>query len=137
MSLEDKLNELLLRQDEYNASALADIKSDPTKFAQFLNNAQQNILNKTINQHSDLYDKTYNDLQRAADAQKNIYYYYQRNIDVNNMQDSIFKNVTANAPKTAATGSTNAEDCPYIKLFHRLIPILRNGIATAIPSGKF
>jgi hypothetical protein len=97
MTLEDKLNELLLRQDEYNASVLADIKSDPTKFAQFLNNAQQNILNKTINQHSDLYDKTYSDLQRAADVQKNIYYYYQRNLDVNNMQDSIFKNVVANS----------------------------------------
>jgi hypothetical protein len=31
------------------------------------------------------------------------------------------------APKTAAIGSTNAEDCPYMKLFHLLIPILRNG----------
>jgi hypothetical protein len=97
MVLEDKLNELLLRQDEYNASVLADIKNDPTKFAQFLNSAQQNILNNTVNKHTDLFDKSYNDLQRAADVQKNIYYYYQRNLDVNNMQDSIYKNVVANS----------------------------------------
>jgi hypothetical protein len=108
MALEDKLNELLLRQDEYTASVLADIKSDPTKFAQFLSTAQQNILNSTVNKHTDLFDKSYNDLQRAADVQKNIYYYYQRNLDVNNMQDSIFKNVVANSTNSDIQ-STNSK----------------------------
>ena len=108
MSLEEKLNELLLRQDEYNASLLADIKNDPTKFAQFLNNAQQNILNNTVNKHTDLFDKSYNDLQRASDVQKNIYYYYQRNLDVNNIQDSVYKNVVANSTNSDIQ-STNAK----------------------------
>jgi hypothetical protein len=32
------------------------------------------------------------------------------------------------APKTAATGSTKAEPCPYIKLFDLLIPILATAL---------
>src|SRR5690606_13919094 len=34
-------------------------------------------------------------------------------------------------------GSTTAESCPYWKLFHLDRPILRKGMDTATPSGKF
>jgi len=96
MGFEDKLNDLLLRQDIYAAEAVAELKKNPTAFATYINTAKQNIYNEAINKHSSLFDKAYGDLERASDIQKNIYYYHQRNVDLNNMQEEVYNNMAVN-----------------------------------------
>jgi hypothetical protein len=93
MGFQDKLNDLLLRQDIYSAEAVAELKKNPTEFATYLNKAKQNIYNEAINKHSALFDKAYSDLEHASDVQKNIYYYHQRNVDLNNMQEEVYNNM--------------------------------------------
>jgi predicted AlkP superfamily phosphohydrolase/phosphomutase len=75
---------------------LAEYKKNPAGFATYINTAKQNIYNEAINKHSELYDKAIGDLERASDIQKNVYYYHQRNVDLNNMQEEIYTNMAVN-----------------------------------------
>jgi hypothetical protein len=93
MGFDDKLNDLLLRQDIYAAEALAEYKKNPSTFATYINTAKQNILDNALNKHNELYDKAIGDLERANDVQKNIYYYHQRNVDLNNIQEEVYNNM--------------------------------------------
>ena len=105
MGLEDTITDLMLRQDIANAQIIQTLSDSDLN--NLLTGARSNINAEVLNKHKDSYEKTSNDLKRAMDIQKNIYYYDQRTHDLNDLQKSIHKNVMMSAGNANIQNSTN------------------------------
>lgn len=90
MSLEKNIQDVLQLQDVQLANAMNTLKGDSAKFADFINSRKAAIYNTVTNEHSDNFEKTYNDFVRASEGTKNILYYHTRNKDLDRLQQEVF-----------------------------------------------
>jgi hypothetical protein len=90
MSLEKNIQDVLQLQDVQLANAMNALKSDGAKLADFLTARKATVYNTVTNEHSDNFEKTYNDYVRASEGTKNILYYHTRNKDLDRLQQEVF-----------------------------------------------
>ncbi len=93
------IRDVQLAQDVELANSINQLKSNPAQLSTYLQTASDNIYNKITTARQDAFTKSYSDMNRAVDVQKNQYYYTQRNHDLNNLQQGFYKNVEAEANK--------------------------------------
>jgi hypothetical protein len=90
MSLEKNIQDVLQLQDVELANAMNALKSDGAKLSDFINSRKASLYNTVTNEHSDNFEKTYNDFVRASEGTKNILYYHTRNKDLDRLQQEVF-----------------------------------------------
>ncbi len=105
-NLDSAINELTLRQDIELNNALTALKANPTALNQFINQQKSDIVDKVMNVRNDTITKVYGDMVRASDVQKNIYYYYTRNHDINDLQGQLLEKVSKDADNAALQSDT-------------------------------
>lgn len=106
MSLAKNIQDALNAQDVELANAMAELKGDPAKLADFMSSRKAELYNTVTNEHSDSFQKVYGDLQRASDTTKNILYYAVRNKDLDNLQEQIFARTRAEAENATFDSQT-------------------------------
>lgn len=90
MSLGKNIKDVLQLQDVELANAMNILKSDGAKLSDFINSRKASLYNTVTNEHSDNFEKTYNDFIRASEGTKNILYYQVRNKDLDRLQQEVF-----------------------------------------------
>ncbi len=98
--IDSLVRDLQLSQDVELASAINDLKSNPAQLSQYIQRSSDNLYNTITQARTDAFSKAYGDMTRAADIQKNTYYYSQRNTDLNEIQKGFYKNIEGEASKT-------------------------------------
>lgn len=93
------IRDVELAQDVELANSINNLKANPAQLSAYLQTASDNIYNKITTARQDAFTKSYADMNRAVDVQKNQYYYTQRNHDLNNLQQGFYKNVENEASK--------------------------------------
>lgn len=93
------IRDVQLAQDVELANTINNLKANPAQLSTYLQTASDNIYNKITTARQDAFTKSYADMKRAVDVQKNQYYYTQRNHDLNNLQQGFYKNVEMEANK--------------------------------------
>jgi len=106
-NLDSAINELTLRQDIELNNALTALKSNPTALNQFIQQQKSDIVGKVMDVRNDTITKVYGDMVRASDVQKNIYYYYTRNHDINDLQGQLLQKVSKDADNAALQSDTS------------------------------
>ena len=101
MSLDKNIQDVLQLQDVELANAMNSLKSDGAKLADFINARKEAVYDTVTREHSDNFEKTYNDFVRASEGTKNILYYHVRNKDLDRLQNEVF--VRAKSEADAAT----------------------------------
>ena len=97
MSLEQNIKATLDSQDVELANAIAGLKGDSGKLADFVRARKGALYNTVTREHSDNFQKVYGDLQRAGDTTKNIMFYHVRNKDLDRTQQAMFNKAKGEA----------------------------------------
>lgn len=97
MSLDKNIQDVLQLQDVELANAMNALKSDGAKLSDFINSRKAALYNTVTNEHSDNFEKTYNDFVRASEGTKNILYYHTRNKDLDRLQQEVFSRAKGEA----------------------------------------
>ena len=97
MSLDKNIQDVLQLQDVELANAMNALKSDGAKLSDFINSRKAAVYNTVTNEHSDNFEKTYNDFVRASEGTKNILYYHVRNKDLDRLQNEVFSRAKGEA----------------------------------------
>lgn len=97
MSLDKNIQDVLQLQDVELANAMNSLKSDGAKLSDFINSRKAAVYNTVTNEHSDNFEKTYNDFVRASEGTKNILYYQVRNKDLDRLQREVFSRAKGEA----------------------------------------
>lgn len=79
-----------LFQDVELSYALQQLRDNPEALTKFLQNAQDRLYKDVISQKDETFQKVYGDLERASDTERSIYYYHQRNKDLNKLQEQVY-----------------------------------------------
>ena len=98
-NVDSLIRDVQLAQDVELATTINNLKQNPAQLSTYLQGASDNIYNKITTARQDAFTKSYADMNRAVDVQKNQYYYTQRNHDLNNLQQGFYKNVEMEANK--------------------------------------
>lgn len=86
-----------LYQDVELATAIGELKKDPSKLQQFLQSQQDKVFKDVITQKDSTFNKVYGDLNRASKAQESMLMYQKRNDDLLKMSSKILENQTNSA----------------------------------------
>jgi hypothetical protein len=105
-NLDTAINELTLRQDIELNNALTTLKNNPAALNSFIQQQKTDIVGKVMDVRNDTFTKVYGDMVRASDVQKNIYYYYTRNHDINDLQGQLLEKVSKDADTAALQSDT-------------------------------
>jgi hypothetical protein len=108
MSLDQNIKDVLQLQDVELANAMGALKGDPAKLSDFLSARKSELYNAVTAEHSDNFQKVYNDYVRASEGTKNILYYHVRNKDLDKLQDAVFSRAKGEAD-AATFDSQNAK----------------------------
>ena len=95
--MDQNIRDVLSLQDIQLANAMTNLKDDPTKLTTFIRQQQNSLYSTVTKEHSDNFQKVFNDLQNAGNTVKNITYYHVRNKDLDNTQEAIFGKARAEA----------------------------------------
>jgi hypothetical protein len=79
-------------QDIELATAIGELKKDPSKLQQFLQSQQSTVYDDIIRQKSSTFEKVYGDLNRASQAQEAIILLDKRNQEMADIQQQIYNN---------------------------------------------
>jgi hypothetical protein len=79
-------------QDVELATAIGELKKDPTKLQQFLQDQQSKVYNDILKQKSSTFEKVYGDLNRASQAQEAVVMLDKRNQELANIQKELYNN---------------------------------------------
>jgi len=90
-AIDAAISNAITTQDIELAQAISDLKGDPAALAAFVTGRQSELYNAVTLEHSDTFQKVYGDYQRASNTNNNILYYYIRNNDINNLEDSLYE----------------------------------------------
>ncbi len=77
-------------QDVELTTALQQLRQDPQALQRFLQNAQDSLYKDVTVQKDGAFRKIYGDLERATSANHAIFYYHQRNEDLNRLQTDVY-----------------------------------------------
>lgn len=100
-----------LFQDVELATAIGQLKKDPSQLQQFLQGQQDKVYKDVIKQKDSTFQKVYGDLGRAATAQESILMYDKRNKELAEIQEQIYSNQEKSA--TAITDDKNLAGRKY------------------------
>jgi hypothetical protein len=79
-----------LFQDVELATALQQLRNNPSELQQFLQNQQDTIYKNVTTQKDDSFQKVYGDLQRALDANEAMLMYNKRSGEVDSMYEQLY-----------------------------------------------
>jgi len=80
-----------LFQDVELATALQQLRNNPSELQQFLQNQQDTVYKNVTTQKDDSFQKVYGDLQRALDANEAMLMYNKRSGEVDSMYEQLYK----------------------------------------------
>ena len=100
-----------LFQDVELATAIGQLKKDPSQLQQFLQGQQDKVYKDVIKQKDSTFQKVYGDLGRAATVQESILMYDKRNKELAEIQEQIYSNQEKSA--TAVTDDKNLAGRKY------------------------
>ena len=86
-----------LFQDVELATSIANLKNDPAKFQQFLQDNQSRIFNDITQQKSSTFEKVYGDLRRASESQDAVIMLDKRSHELAAIQQQIYENQAKSA----------------------------------------
>jgi hypothetical protein len=89
-NLDQIINRIQLYQDIELASAIAELKKDPTQLQAFLKDQQNNLYTNVTKQKDDTFEKVYGDLDRASKVQESILMHNKRSGELANLQQQIY-----------------------------------------------
>ena len=81
-----------LFQDVELATAIGQLKQNPTQLQQFLQTQQNKVYTDVVKQKDSTFQKVYGDLNRASQAQDAILLYNKRNKELANIQQTVYNN---------------------------------------------
>lgn len=84
-------------QDVELSHALKQLRQDPQALQRFLQESQDKLYKDVITQKDDTFQKVYGELERASDTERAIYYYNQRNQDLNRLQEQVYNSQKGSA----------------------------------------
>ena len=91
-TLDQNIINTSLLQDIELATAIAELKKNPTEFAKFLQTQQDKVYNDITAQKKSTHDKVYGDLGRAVSAQNSIVLHYKRSNELIDVHDQVYAN---------------------------------------------
>jgi hypothetical protein len=100
-----------LFQDVELATAVGQLKQNPSQLQQFLQEQQTKVYSDVIKQKDSTFQKVYGDLNRASVAQESILMLDRRNQELANMNNEILQNKTKTA--SSITEDKNLEGRKY------------------------
>ena len=65
---------------------ISELRGDPTALSGYIGEKRDGLVNTVMGNRDDTFSKTFGDMVRSSNTQNNIYYYYVRNKDLDNMQ---------------------------------------------------
>ncbi len=80
-----------LFQDVELATALQQLKNNPSELQQFLQNQQDTVYKNVTTQKDNSFQKVYGDLQRALEANEAVLMYNKRSQEVDSMYEQLYK----------------------------------------------
>jgi NADH:ubiquinone oxidoreductase subunit 3 (subunit A) len=96
-TMDQNIRDVLSLQDVQLANAMTNLKDNPNKLTSFIQQQRNSLYNTVTKEHSDNFQKVFNDLQNAGNTVKNITYYHVRNKDLDATQEAIFGKAQAEA----------------------------------------
>ena len=81
-------------------------KLSGAELTSYINTNKASLENRVIAEHSDTFQKVYNDMIRSSDTANNIMYYYVRNKDLDNLQTAMLTKTTQEADAAAFDNQT-------------------------------
>ena len=91
-NLDQIINYTKLFQDVELATAIGQLKKEPSQLQQFLQDQQGKVFNDVIKQKDSTFQKVYGDLNRASEAQESILMLDKRNKELAEIQKQIYEN---------------------------------------------
>jgi hypothetical protein len=95
-------------QDVELANTIANLRATPARLADFVATRKAAIYDTVTREHSDNFQKVYDDSKRASDSTKNILYYHVRNKDLDRTQQFVLDKAKGDADN-ATIDSQNAK----------------------------
>jgi hypothetical protein len=96
-AMDQNIREVLSLQDIQLANAMTNLKDNPAKLTTFIQQQRNSLYNTVTKEHSDNFQKVFNDLKNSGNTVKNITYYHVRNKDLDATQEAIFGKARADA----------------------------------------
>ena len=92
MPLENVISNTKLLQDIELASAINELKNNPSQLQTFLQNQQDKVYKNIVRQKEDTFQKVYGDMNRSQNVQESILRYKVRSGELSTLQDNIYNN---------------------------------------------
>jgi hypothetical protein len=89
-ALANAVNNLNTAQSIELQQFVTDLRTDPDNLSSYIQENRNSLVNDVLSQRSDTFNKVYGDATRASNTQNNIYYYYTRNKDLDNLQKELY-----------------------------------------------
>jgi len=89
-TIDDVIRTTQLYQDVELATAISQLKNNPSQLQAFLQNQQSTVYQKITQQKEDTFQKVYGDLQRATQVQEAVLMYNQRSKDLSQLQEEVY-----------------------------------------------
>jgi len=97
MTLDTTIFNAKLLQDIELASAIKELKKNPSQLQSFLQNQQDSVYKNIVSQKDNTFQKVYGDMNRSQNVQESILRYNQRSKELSSLQDNIYKNQKSQA----------------------------------------
>jgi hypothetical protein len=104
-TIDQAINFTQMFQDVELSHALQKLRQDPQALQRFLQESQDKLYKEVTTQKDDTFQKVYGELERASDTERAVYYYNQRNQDLNRLQEQVY-----NAQKGSADAVLHDRD---------------------------
>ena len=65
---------------------ITELRGNPAALSSYIAERRDGLINNVMGNRNDTFSKTFGDMVRSSNTQNNIYYYYVRNKDLDNMQ---------------------------------------------------
>lgn len=104
-TIDQAINFTQMFQDVELSHALQNLRQDPQALQRFLQESQDKLYKEVTTQKDDTFQKVYGELERASDTERAVYYYNQRNQDLNRLQEQVY-----NAQKGSADAVLHDRD---------------------------
>lgn len=86
-----------LFQDVEMSYALQQLKDNPQALQRYLQESQDKLFKDVTGKKDETFQKVYGDLERASDTGRAVYYYHQRNDDLNKLQEQVYNSQKGSA----------------------------------------
>jgi hypothetical protein len=95
--MDQTMRDVLSLQDVQLANAMTNLRNNPVQLQKFIQQQKSSLYNTVTKEHSDNFQKVFNDLENSGNTVKNITYYHVRNKDLDNTQSAVFDKARAEA----------------------------------------